>query len=169
MVGLVPFSFVYMMQRAFYALEETRTPFVFTTIQIVIYIIGAFVIAQTVEASWLVVALSLLTSTSVTIQAIIAYTMLVKRVGPLGDHRIATALAQFVLSGIIAGALGYGFIEIMGGVKPDSFAVDSILSSSLTIALVGFLMFAIYTLALRLLKVPEIDTALAGLKGILRR
>ncbi len=169
MVGLVPFSFVYMMQRAFYALEDTRTPFVFTTIQIVIYIIGAFAIAQTVPAAWLVVALSLLTSTSVTIQAIIAYTLLVRRVGSLGEHRIATALAQFVLSGIIAGALGYGFIEIMGGVKPDSFAVDSILSSSLTIALVGFLMFAIYTLALRLLKVPEIDTALAGLKGILRR
>lgn len=169
MVGLVPFSFVYMMQRAFYALEDTRTPFVFTTIQIVIYIIGAFVIAQTVQAAWLVVALSLLTSTSVTIQAIIAYTLLVKRVGSLSEHRIATALAQFVLSGIIAGALGYGLIEIMGGIKPDSFAVDSILSSSLTIALVGFVMFAVYSIALRLLRVSEIDTALAGLKGILRR
>ena len=169
MVGLVPFSFVYMMQRAFYALEDTRTPFIFTTIQIVIYIVGAFVIAQSVAAEWLVVALSLLTSTSVTIQAIIAYTLLVKRVGPLGDHRIATALAQFILSGIIAGALGYGGIEIIGGVKPESFAVDSVLSSSLTIALIGFLMFGVYTVALRLLRVPEIDTALAGLKGILRR
>ncbi|MEN9955662.1 MAG: hypothetical protein RLY34_469 [Actinomycetota bacterium] len=169
MVGLVPFSFVYMMQRAFYALEDTRTPFLFTTIQIVIYIIGAFVISQSVPAEWLVVALSLLTSTSVTIQAIIAYTLLVKRVGPLGDHRIATALAQFILAGVIAGALGYGGIEIMGGVKPESFAVDSVLSSSLTIALIGFLMFGVYTVALRLLRVPEIDTALAGLKGILRR
>lgn len=169
MVGLVPFSFVYMMQRAFYALEDTRTPFIFTTIQIVIYIIGAFVIAQIVPAAWLVVALSLLTSTTVTIQAIIAYTLLVKRVGPLGDHRIATALAQFILSGIIAGALGYGGIEIIGGIKPQSFAVDSVLSSSLTIGLIGFVMFGVYTVALRLLRVPEIDTALAGLKGILRR
>jgi len=169
MVGLVPFSFVYMMQRAFYALEDTRTPFVFTTIQIVIYIIGAFVIAQTVPAAWLVVALSLLTSTSVTVQAIIAYTMLVKRAGSLSDHKIATTLAQLVLSGVIAGALGYGMIEIMGGIKPDSFVVDSILSSSLTIGLVGFVMFAIYSIALRLLRVSEIDTALAGLKGILRR
>jgi hypothetical protein len=44
-----------------------------------------------------------------------------------------------------------------------------VLSSSLTIAGVGFLMFAIYTIALRLLRVPEIDTALAGFKGILGR
>ena len=169
MIGLLPFSFVYMMQRAFYALEDTRTPFMFTTIQIVIYIIGAIVISQTVEDAWLVVALGLLTSTSVTVQAIIAYTLLSKRVGALGDHKIASALAKFILSGVIAGAIGYAAIETIGGVHPGSFAVDSVVSSSLTIAGVGFLMFAIYSIALRLLRVSEIDIALAGLKGIVRR
>ena len=169
MVGLLPFSFVYMMQRAFYALEDTRTPFMFTTIQIVIYIIGAIVISQTVEDAWLVVALSLLTSTSVTVQAIIAYTLLSKRVGALGDHKIASALAKFILSGVMAGAIGYAAIETIGGVHPGSFAVDSVVSSSITIAGVGFLMFAIYSIALRLLRVSEIDIALAGLKGIVRR
>lgn len=169
MIGLLPFSFVYMMQRAFYALEDTRTPFMFTTIQIAIYIVGAIVISNTVEARWLVVALSLLTSCTVTLQAIIAFTLLTRRVGSLGDHKIATALSQFILAGVIAGAVGYGGIEIIGGIKPDAFAVDSVLSSSLTIALIGFVMFAIYTVALRLLRVSEIDTALAGLKGILRR
>jgi putative peptidoglycan lipid II flippase len=169
MIGLLPFSFVYMMQRAFYALENTRTPFIFTVIQISIYVAGAIVISNTVEAKWLVVALSLLTSSTVTLQAIIAFTMLTKRIGSLNDHKIASALSQFVLAGVIAGAMGYGAIEIIGGIKPGSFAVASVLSSSLTIAGVGFLMFAIYTIALRLLRVPEIDTALAGFKGILRR
>jgi putative peptidoglycan lipid II flippase len=169
MIGLLPFSFVYMMQRAFYALENTRTPFIFTVIQISIYIAGAIVISNTVEARWLVVALSLLTSSTVTLQAIVAFTMLTKRIGSLNDHKIASALSQFVLAGVIAGAMGYGAIEIIGGIKPGSFAVASVLSSSLTIAGVGFLMFAIYTIALRLLRVPEIDTALAGFKGILRR
>jgi putative peptidoglycan lipid II flippase len=169
MIGLLPFSFVYMMQRAFYALENTRTPFIFTVIQISIYIVGAIVISNTVEARWLVVALSLLTSSTVTLQAIVAFTMLTRRIGSLNDHKIASALSQFVLAGVIAGAMGYGAIEIIGGIKPGSFAVASVLSSSLTIAGVGFLMFAIYTIALRLLRVPEIDTALAGFKGILRR
>jgi putative peptidoglycan lipid II flippase len=169
MVGLLPFSFVYMMQRAFYALEDTRTPFMFTLVQIVIYIIGATVIAQTVPAQWLVVALSLLTSTTVTIQAIIAYTLLVKRVGPLGDHKIATALAQFIFAGVIAGAAGFGMIELLGGISAGSFVLQSVLSSTLTIGLVGFVMFALYLVTLRLLKVSEVDSALAGLKGILRR
>ena len=169
MIGLLPFSFVYMMQRAFYALEDTRTPFIFTLIQISIYIVGAIVISNTVEAVWLVVALSILTSSTVTLQAIIAFTMLTKRIGSLNDHKIASALSQFILAGVLAGALGYGAIEIIGGVKPGSFAVASVLSSSLTIAGVGFVMFAVYTIALRLLRVSEIDTALAGFKGILRR
>ena len=169
LVGLLPFSFVYMMQRAFYALEDTRTPFMFTLVQIVIYIIGATVIAQTVPAQWLVVALSLLTSTTVTIQAIIAYTLLVKRVGPLGDHKIATALAQFVFAGVIAGAAGYGMIELLGGISANSFVLQSVWSSTLTIGLVGFVMFTLYLVTLRLLKVSEVDSALAGLKGILRR
>jgi putative peptidoglycan lipid II flippase len=169
MVGLLPFSFVYMMQRAFYALEDTRTPFMFTLVQIVIYIIGATVIAQTVPAQWLVVALSLLTSTTVTIQAIIAYTLLVKRVGPLGDHKIATALAQFIFAGVIAGAAGFGMIELLGGISAGSFVLESVLSSTLTIGLVGLVMFTLYLVTLRLLKVSEVDSALAGLKGILRR
>ena len=169
MIGLLPFSFVYMMQRAFYALENTRTPFVFTTIQIGIYIVGAIVISNTVEARWLVVALSLLTSTTVTLQAIIAYTMLTKKVGSFGEHKIATALSQFILSGVVAGAIGYAAIEIIGGIHPGSFAVASVLSSSLTIAGVGAVMFGVYVIALRLLRVSEIDTALAGFKGILRR
>lgn len=169
LVGLLPFSFVYMMQRAFYALEDTRTPFMFTLVQIVIYIIGATVIAQTVPAQWLVVALSLLTSTTVTIQAIIAYTLLVKRVGPLGDHKIATALSQFIFAGVIAGAAGYGMIELLGGISAGSFVLQSVWSSTLTIGLVGFVMFTLYLVTLRLLKVSEVDSALAGLKGILRR
>jgi hypothetical protein len=98
-----------------------------------------------------------------------AYTLLTKKVGSLGDHKIASALSQFILAGVIAGVVGYGAIEIIGGIHPGSFAVASVLSSSITVAGVGFLMFAIYAIALRLLKVSEIDTALAGLKGILRR
>jgi hypothetical protein len=44
-----------------------------------------------------------------------------------------------------------------------------VFSSTLTIGGVGFLMFGIYVAILKLLRVSEIDAALAGLKGILRR
>ena len=41
-LGLVPFSMLFVVQRTFYALGDTRTPFRFTLFQVVVFIAGAF-------------------------------------------------------------------------------------------------------------------------------
>ena len=169
MVGLVPFSFVFMMQRAFFALEDTKTPFKFTVIQIALHIIGAITISQTLPAEWLVVGLSALTSVTVTIQALVAYAMLKNRVGSLGEHKIGSVSLSFVAAGLLSGGAGIAVISLLGGVAKGSFVVDTILSSLLTMLIAGFAMAATYAVALRLLRVSEIDTVISGLRGILRR
>ena len=50
LVGLVPFSLVFMSQRAFYSLGDTRTPFYFTLAQVAVIIVGVllcFTVAPT--------------------------------------------------------------------------------------------------------------------------
>ena len=169
MVGLVPFSFVFMMQRAFFALEDTKTPFKFTVIQISLHIIGAITISQTLPAEWLVVGLSALTSVTVTIQAVVAYAMLKNRVGSLAKHKIGSVSISFIAAGLLAGGAGIAVVSLLGGVAEGSFVIDTILSSLLTMVIAGFAMAATYAIALRLLRVSEIDTVIAGLRGILRR
>jgi len=169
MVGLVPFSFVFMMQRAFFALEDTKTPFKFTVIQISLHIIGAITISQTLPAEWLVVGLSGLTSVTVTIQAVIAYSMLRNRVGSLAKHKIGSVSLSFIAAGLLSGAAGIAVISLLGGVAEGSFVVNTILSSLLTMLITGFAMMGVYAIALRLLRVSEIDTVISGLRGILRR
>lgn len=169
MVGLVPFSFVFMMQRAFFALEDTKTPFKFTVIQISLHIAGSITISQTLAAEWLVVGLSALTSLTVTIQALVAYAMLKNRVGSLGKHKIGSVSVSFVAAGLLAGGAGIAVISLLGGVAEGSFVVDTIISSLLTMIITGFAMAATYAIALRLLRVSEIDTVISGLRGILRR
>lgn len=169
MVGLVPFSFVFMMQRAFFALEDTKTPFKFTVIQISLHIIGAITISQTLPAEWLVVGLSALTSFTVTIQAVVAYAMLKNRVGSLAKHKIGSVSISFIAAGLLAGGAGIAVVSLLGGVTEGSFVIDTILSSLLTMVIAGFAMAATYAIALRLLRVSEIDTVIAGLRGILRR
>lgn len=169
MVGLVPFSFVFMMQRAFFALEDTKTPFKFTVIQISLHIIGAITISQTLPAEWLVVGLSALTSVTVTIQAVVAYAMLKNRVGSLAKHKIGSVSISFIAAGLLSGGAGIAVISLLGGVAEGSFVVDTILSSLLTMVIAGFAMAATYAIALRLLRVSEIDTVISGLRGILRR
>lgn len=169
MFGLVPFSFVYMMQRAFYALEDTRTPFGFTVVQISIHILGSLTMAVLVPAEWLVVGLSALTSATILIQAVIAYRLLSRQIGKLSEHKIAVSAVQFITAGLVAGLGGWATIQALGGISANSFVLQSVLSSVLSCFIAGFVMLAVYLVTLRFLRVPEIDTAVAGIKGILRR
>ena len=169
MIGLLPFSFVYMMQRAFFALEDTKTPFWFTVIQIGLHIIGAITIALTVSADWLVVSLSLLTSSTLIIQAVVAFGLLTRRIGSFKGLGIASSVFKFVISGVIAGGIGYALLQQLGGVADGSFAVAKVVSAGLTMVIVGGVIAAVYFVALRLLKVSEVDTVLQAAKGIIRR
>ena len=169
MFGLLPFSFVFMMQRAFYALEDTRTPFVFTTVQIALHIFGSLSMSVLISREWLVVSLSAVTSVTVTIQAIIAYRMLRKRIGTLAEHQIASSTIKFVLVAAISGLSGWLVLQQIGGVGEGAFAVKSIVNSLVADVLVGGVMLLVYLVLLKLLRVREVESVFAKARGILRR
>jgi putative peptidoglycan lipid II flippase len=157
-----------MMQRAFFAIEDTRTPFKFTAIQIALHIIGSITISLTVEPQWVVVALSLLTSFTVTVQAIIAFRWLGQSIGSFKTFKIARAMVAYCVSAALAGAVGFAVLELLGGIRENSFVVDTVLSSVLSAAITGFVMLAVYLIGLRLLRVQELEPILKKLKNILR-
>jgi putative peptidoglycan lipid II flippase len=169
MLGLLPFSFVYMMQRAFYALENTRTPFVFTCIQIALHICGSITIAFTVPHAYIVVALSALTSLTVTVQAAIAYLLLRRRIGSLFREHILASMLRFVIAAVGAGVVGYFTLQLLGGTSSGAFALKSIVSSVIADAIVGLVMGGVYLVLLRLMKVAEAESAIRAAKGILRK
>ena len=168
-IGLLPFSFVFMMQRAFYALEDTRTPFIFTSVQIALHITGSITMSFVVPHEWLVVGLSLLTSTTVTIQALVAYSLLRRRIGSLKGQHIFTGTGYFAIAGLAAGLIGYVMLQVIGGVSRGAFAVKSVLTAGLGSIMVGCVILAVYLVLLKLFRVREIEAALASIKGILRR
>ena len=165
MIGLLPFSFVYMMQRAFFALEDTRTPFIFTSIQIAIHITGSITAGFLAPKEILVVTIALVTAFSISMQGIIAYAMLKKRIGTLSGFGVSRSLAKFVLSAVPATASGIGTLWLIGGIGADSFAVDTVLSAVLSCFLVATPMALVYLITLALLKSPELGEIFAGLKG----
>ena len=169
MIGLLPFSFVFMMQRSFYALEDTRTPFIFTCVQIALHITGSLSMSFLVEREWLVVGLSLLTSFTVTVQAALAYWLLRRRIGSLGQHQIASSTLKFGAAAAVAALAGWGTLNMFGGVGAGAFAVKTIVNSLVVDLAVGAVMVTVYLLLLKLLRVREVENALASAKGILRR
>ncbi|MFM1785379.1 MAG: hypothetical protein RLZZ108_403, partial [Actinomycetota bacterium] len=169
MVGLIPFSFVFMLQRAFYALEDTKAPFVFTTVQVALFITGAITVSLTVPAEWMVAAMALVNSLSITVQAIVAYLALRKRIGPFENQRLASTAVSMILSAALAGGAGLLVLNLFGGVVVTSFALQSVLGAVASSFGVGIVMVVVYAAALKFLRVPEADTALKALKGIMRR
>ena len=168
-VGLLPFSYVFMIQRAFYSLEDTRTPFLFTSVQVAINIMCSILVALYVEHIWVVVALSLVTSGSVLVQALLAFFMFKRKFGSLGHSRLSKATGKFVLAAVTSGLVGFGILQLLGGANKGAFPVLSILSSAVTCALIGSVMLLVYLTMLRLLRVPEVKTLIDPIKRLLGR
>jgi putative peptidoglycan lipid II flippase len=170
MFGLIPFGMVFMFQRAFYALEDTRTPFVFTSVQIAFHIAGSIYLFFTMPSQFLVMSLAGLTSITILIQALTAYLLLRKRLGRVGAPPKGQALTlRVIVAGVVTALVGYVTVLGFGGIRQDSFALDTIAGAVGVIFTTGLLMLISYVATLKLLKVPEIDTALSGIAGILRR
>ena len=168
-VGLLPFSYVFMIQRAFYSLEDTRTPFIFTAVQMFFNVIGSLLVAVYIEPVWLVFSLSLVTSGSIVIQAVLAFFMFKRKFGSLGHSHLSMATLKFAIAGVISGLIGFGILQALGGVHPGTFPVLSVLAAATTCALIGGVMVVVYLVILKLLKAEEIDTLIKPIRALLKR
>jgi len=168
-VGLLPFSYVFMIQRAFYSLEDTKTPFLFTVVQVAVNITGSLLVGFYVEHIWIVVALSLVTSGSIMIQSFLAFVMFKRKFGSLGHGQLTLATAKFAFAAVLAGLVGFGLLQLMGGANPGAFPVLSVVAAMLTCGLIGSVIVVIYLSVLKVLRVPEVETLMKPIMRLLRR
>jgi putative peptidoglycan lipid II flippase len=165
MIGLLPFSFVYMMQRGFFALEDTKTPFIFTASQIGIHIAGSITLGIVMPKEFLVVSIALLTAISICIQGLIAYAMLRKKIGDLTGFGVFRSTIKFILAAIPASAAGVLVLSAFGGIGDDSFVLKSVLGAITSAVVVGGIMGGTYLVLLWLLKSQEIGEFCSMLRG----
>lgn len=160
-VSLAAYSFLFVVQRAFYALSDTRTPFIFTTIQMGIVIALALTLPWLVEARYIGLFFALIWSFATIIEALIATWLLQRKIGSFDGRRIMQSVVKYAIAAIPSVAIGLlasWLILLMFGNKNPVLAVGF---AAVVAAVVGL----IYALALRLLRSPE----LAELTGFVAR
>ena len=156
MLSLAGYSFLFIVQRAFYALSDTRRPFYFTLVQggvLVLLCIFVLMVPKELRGAAYGIAWSIATLA----QAFVATWMLRRRIGSIHGRSILQSIVRSLIAAIPALAVGYPLAIVLLGLMPASgtMAVLAAIAFALvTAAVVSVLYFA----ALWLLKSPELRT-----------
>ncbi|SJN46910.1 Proposed peptidoglycan lipid II flippase MurJ [Microbacterium esteraromaticum] len=170
LVGLVPLSLLFIVQRAFYAFGDTRTPFLFTLVQVALIIGFSYLAAAVAPLSQLAAAVALGQSLAGLVQTVIAILILRRRLGGLELPQTLLSIGRFFMAAIPAGLAGWGAYVLMGagagwtaGQTGMTF-IDKMLGAVGT-GVVGLIAVIVYALVLVLLRAPE----LAGATRLVKR
>jgi len=172
LVALVPFGILVLVRRAFFAFHDTRTPFWFTVVQAVLAVVGALAAFAASTAGILPLALltsavALAQSLSMFVQLPLALRMLRRHTGPLSLAPTWRALGRFIIAAVPALIAGVVVFMLTGGTT--GWTVQDRLTGILGAALVGGVALLVYVGALALLRAPELDAALRGIRRIAGR
>ena len=103
MLGLLPFTLFYVLLRGYYALEDTRTPFLLTVAFSVVLLALAYpLFGAARDGGGQVASLALAYSLSYWFGLAVTWVILARRLGSLQSARTAWVIGRLVLAGVVA-------------------------------------------------------------------
>ncbi|MDT0157833.1 murein biosynthesis integral membrane protein MurJ [Microbacterium sp. ARD32] len=160
LVGLLPLSLLFIVQRTFYAYGDTRTPFWFTVIQCSLIVVSALVAPLLVSLDQLAASIALGQSLAGIVQTVIAVVLLRRRLGGLELASTLLSLGRFVLAAVPAGLAGWAVYLLIGGADGWAVASEGMagrLLGAVGTGVVGGSAFVVYLVALVLMRAPELS------------
>ncbi|MEY4312572.1 MAG: hypothetical protein RLZZ319_81 [Actinomycetota bacterium] len=156
-LGLVPFGAAFILQRLFYALEDTRTPFFVQLAQTGVFCAGLLIVSAGPVAD-IATGIALWMSLSTFLQAGLLAALLRRRLGSLGTRQLALSFARFTI-GVVPALL-------LGILVRDALPLaDSIVGAVLGASAVGAVMGVAYLATLILVRDSTTRDLLAPLRG----
>jgi len=171
LVGLVPASVSGILLRAWYALDDTRTPFILQTIQVSLYVIALIVVAAVrPPITTIAITAALCLAGAILVYATLSVTLIRRKVPALGVGRILGRLGWFAAAMAPAAAAGwalaYGVLDRTSfGGFPDGPQAGGLL----VILVTGTVMLIVYLGVLAATRNPELMTFLRPIRARLAR
>ena len=155
-VGLVPFSALFLVQRAFYAMHDTKTPFAYTLIQVLVFSCLALAAALAPD-EWIAVAIAGAMSLAGVVQLLAALWLLRRKIGSLELGPVWQTFGRSLLAAAVALVPGVATLALLGA-NPwqPGFALESRWSAIVGMLAAGSVMALCYLGVLTLLRAPEI-------------
>jgi putative peptidoglycan lipid II flippase len=163
-VSLSLYSLLFIVQRAFYAMSDTRTPFWFTTVQIVLFS-GGSLMCLLLPASIRGAGIALIFGIATLIQVLIALWFLRRRIASIDGRRLFQSFAKTAISGIVVtSVMTIAVAQVSVRTQDAGFLISVLLAVAVAAAL-GVL----YILVLKLLRSKELDDTLVWFREKIRR
>ena len=167
LIGLIPFTILFVLQRVFYALEDTRTPFFMQVLQSVVFVVGVLV-AALLPTQWIAVGIAITMTFAGTVQSVVAAAILRRRLGSLDAGPIVRQGLWFFGAAVAAGAVGAVVVWTMGGFTPGGFAIATRIGGGVTLAVAGSSMALVYIAILAITRNPQLSSFLRPILARMR-
>lgn len=165
LIGLIPLSILFVVQRAFYAYNDTRTPFVFTVIQCALFVVLVLVAQAVLPVEQLAAGIALGQSISTGVQVTIAAVLLRRRMRRLEARSWLVSYARFVAAALPAAGAGWLAYLLMG--SDQGWTTTDKLFGALGTAIICAVAFVVYLGILTALRAPELRPVLSQLQRFL--
>ncbi|MFI0433174.1 MAG: murein biosynthesis integral membrane protein MurJ [Candidatus Nanopelagicales bacterium] len=166
-IGLLPFSLFYLLIRGWYSLEDTRTPFYVTVVFNALLIVFMLAFFELAPVGGKVVSLALAESLAYWISLVVAWFWLRRKLIHMHTWGTIWALARMFLAGIVAVPLAWlatfalrSLFGAVTGVSRDLGMNGNSFLAALALVFASVVALAVYAIACRLLRVPDVDTVL---------
>ncbi|WOX10965.1 murein biosynthesis integral membrane protein MurJ [Streptomyces sp. N50] len=164
-LGLIPYSVQYVVLRAFYAYEDTRTPFYNTVIVAAVNAGASAVCYFVLPARWAVVGMAASYGLAYATGVGVAWNRLRKRLnGDLDGARVMRTYARLSIASVpaalLSGAACYGIGHTLGQGVVGSFAA---------LVVGGAVLLGIFYVAARRMRIEELNSLVGMVRGRLGR
>ncbi|MFJ2844329.1 murein biosynthesis integral membrane protein MurJ [Streptomyces griseofuscus] len=164
-LGLIPFSVQYVVLRAFYAYEDTRTPFYNTVIVAAVNAGASALCFFLLPARWAVSGMAAAYGIAYAIGVIVAWRRLRKRLGgDLDGARVLRTYARLCIASVpaalLSGAACYGIGHTLGQGAIGSFAA---------LLVGGAVLLGVFFVAARRMRIDELNSLVGMVRGRLGR
>ncbi|MEN3582781.1 murein biosynthesis integral membrane protein MurJ [Streptomyces sp. ZYX-F-203] len=164
-LGLVPYSVQYVVLRAFYAYEDTRTPFYNTVVVAAINAGMSVLCFFVIPSRWAVVGMAASYGLAYAVGVGIAWRRLSKRLGgDLDGSRVLRTYARLAIASVpaalLSGAAGYGVVQTLG---------QGVAGSLAALLIGGPVLLGVFFLAARRMRIQELNSLVGMVRGRLGR
>lgn len=142
-LGLLAFSVLFVVQRVFYALEDTRTPFFLQVLQATVFI-GLALAVSILPTGQIAFGLAASASCAGTLQTVVAVAVLRKKLGGISLLPLVARFGVFWLAAIPASAAGVGVLVWLAGPTVSGLWSNSAFWAGAVMVLITVTMVSVY-------------------------